>query len=129
MKKWLFLGILAPALLWGASMPIETLLERAATEKKVGLVFIESDYCPWCKRMKESTFENRLVKTKLETELVVGFYNKERDTLPNHLSARHVPTIHLVDGEGRVLLTVFGYEPPGPFIKHIEAAQAKLLAQ
>lgn len=127
MKKLTLLALSAWSLL-AASIPLETLLAKAEAEKKVAIVFVESDFCPWCKRMKESTFENPKVKAKLENELVVGFYNKERDTLPDHLRARTVPTIHLVDGQGRILFTVFGYEPAGPFLKHVEGAQADLAA-
>lgn len=126
MKKSLILLLIVPALLWGASIPLEDLLAQAKAEKKVALVFVETDFCPWCKRMKESTFQNPKVKAKLENELVVGFYNKDRDELPAHLGARQVPTIHLVDGEGKILFTVVGYVPPGPFLKNVEGAQEDL---
>ncbi|MGE4294223.1 MAG: thioredoxin family protein [Campylobacterales bacterium] len=126
MKKIVFLFWASAALLWSASIPLEELLAKAKAENKVALVFVETDFCPWCKRMKESTFTNVKVKAKLENELVVGYYNKDRDALPSHLGARQVPTIHLVDGDGKILFTVVGYVPPGPFLKHIQGAQEDL---
>ena len=125
MKK-IFALLLAASWLFAGNITIDQLLERAEKENKVGLVFIESDNCPWCKRMKERTFTNKLVEKKIKEELVFGVFNSNDRSLPSQMRSRNTPTVQYVNGNGEVLLTVMGFEPAGPFLKQIEAAQAKL---
>lgn len=112
--------------LYAENISIDALLTKAESENKVAVVFIESDNCPWCKRMKEKTFTHKKVQELLQNELVFGIYDVNDKQLPNHMRARTTPTVQLVSGKGEVLMTVVGFEPAGPFIKHIEEAQAKL---
>ena len=126
MKKLFWLLLLAPVLLLGGTAKLEALIQKAAAEDKLAMVFIETDDCPWCKRMKERTFANRLVADKLEADVVVEYFNKDREELPRLYQARTVPTIHLLDSKGQMLMTIPGFMPPGPFLQKIEEAQKSL---
>jgi thioredoxin-related protein len=126
MKKLLWMVALLPAFLWSGQAELDALFAQAKAEGKIAMVFVQTDSCPWCKRMKERVFTNPMVAEKLEADVVIGYFDKNRDNLPEAFGARSVPTMHLVSGEGEKLMTIPGYMPPGPFIGKIEEAQAKL---
>lgn len=126
MKKLLWMLALMPALLFSAEAKLEALLDRAKTEGKMAMIFIETQDCPWCQRMKDRTFTNPRVAAKLEADVVVEYFDKDRETLPRIYGARTVPTIHLLSSEGQMLMSIPGFMPPGPFLDRIEAAEAEM---
>lgn len=120
--------ILAAAIyMLAGDVSFDQLIAKAKQENKVALVFIESDNCPWCKRMKEKTFTNKMVAKKIQEELVFGIFDNNDKSLPANIKARNTPTAQFVSGDGELLLSVIGFEPAGNFMKRIEAAQAKIV--
>jgi len=109
--------------------------EKIAQEKNVPILvnFTGSDWCSWCKRLRDEVFDLKEFKDYAKDHLVllkldfprnkkqsdeVKNYNRK---LMNKYGVRGFPTILILDADGKVL-SQLGYQPGGPkaFINTLE---------
>ena len=54
-------------------------LNKAKKENKVLMMVVSADYCPWCRKFEHKTLNSKLVKSKLDTEIVSLVVDKKFD--------------------------------------------------
>jgi thiol:disulfide interchange protein len=97
-------------------------LERARKEDKPVLVNFYADWCVWCKRLESTTFRDGKVASMLQNQMVPISLDVEGDgrDLSNQYRVDGLPTIIVVDGDGRELGRIPGYMPPAGFLEQIQ---------
>jgi thiol:disulfide interchange protein len=105
---------------WAQDFP--RALERARAEGKPVLVTFYADWCVWCKRLESTTLSDNDVKTLLRDQVVPVSLDVDgagRD-LSNEYRVDGLPTILVLDGDGREIGRIPGYMPPTGFLERVE---------
>ena len=105
---------------WEKDMTVA--LERARTEGKPVLVNFYAEWCVWCKRLESTTLRDAKVASVLDEMVVpvsldVDAWGKE---LSNEYRVHELPTIVVLDADGRELGRIPGYMPPDSFLERVE---------
>jgi len=97
-------------------------LERARTEGKPVLVNFYADWCVWCKRLESTTLRDAKVASVLQNRVVPLSLNVDGDgkELSNEYQVDGLPTIIVLDADGRELGRIPGYMPPDSFLERVE---------
>ncbi len=105
---------------WESDMPAA--LERARTEGKPVLVNFYADWCVWCKRLESTTLRDAKVASVLQNRVVPLSLNVDGDgkELSNKYQVDGLPTIIVLDADGRELGRIPGYMPPDSFLERVE---------
>ena len=74
----------------------ETALKLAKEKKKNVMMFIYSTHCPWCKKMKKTTFSNKDVIKYINRKYVFFMANQDTDHLEKRFVKEYVPTIYIL---------------------------------
>ena len=101
---------------------ISVALERARNEGKPVLVNFYAEWCVWCKRLESTTLRDAKVASVLDQKVVplsldVDAWGKE---LSNEYGVHDLPTIVVLDAEGKELGRIPGYMPPDSFLERVE---------
>ncbi len=129
MKRVLFLLlasftlIFADGLNWRATLG--DAISAAKKQDKIIMVFVESNNCRWCKKMKSTTFINPKVVQRLLQVEVVKVIRDDYDTLQDFPSIRGVPTIFFITPDKKIVGQIVGYVEPVDFLSYLDDAQAK----
>ena len=130
--------LLTPAFSIGWGDDYKAALATAATEnKRVLLDFTGSDWCGWCIRMRETTFDHPAFKEFANKNLVlveIDFpqgktlrpeVKKQNAALQEQYQVQGFPTLVLLDPQGKVIKQQSGYIPGGPagFINWVNSAK------
>jgi thiol:disulfide interchange protein len=107
---------------WGEDLPAA--LDRARSEGKPVLVNFYADWCVWCQRLESTTFRDAEVASLLQNRVVA--VSLDVDNEGRELSSRYrvdgLPTILLLDADGREIDRLPGYMPPTGFLEWLETA-------
>ena len=105
---------------WESDMPAA--LERARSEGKPVLVNFYADWCVWCKRLESTTLRDAKVASVLQNRVVPLSLNVDGDgkELSNEYQVDGLPTIIVLDADGRELGRIPGYMPPDSFLERVE---------
>jgi thiol:disulfide interchange protein len=100
----------------------EDALERATAENKAVLVNFYAEWCVWCKRMESTTLRDANVAAMLSNSVVPVSLDVEGDgeELSTEFGVEALPTVLVLDGEGRELGRIPGYLPPAGFLEAVE---------
>lgn len=87
---------------------LQTAFSKAEKDNKVVMVLVESDYCRWCKKMKENTLKDKVVSSMLQEFILVKV---DRDKVKqNYIPyAKYIPTIYFMTKDKKVIEKVTGY--------------------
>ena len=112
---------------------------EAAAEKKMPILadFSGSDWCGWCIKLKKEVFSQKEFKDFAKENLVLFMADfprkskqdektmKQNKELMTKYAVRGLPTVLLVDAEGKVLART-GYKPGGAvsYIEHLKKMTA-----
>jgi thiol:disulfide interchange protein len=109
----------AVAVPWGRDLP--SALERAHSEGKPVLVTFYADWCVWCKRLDATTLRDADVTLLLRDRVVPVRLDVDGDG--REISGRYrvdgLPTILVLDADGRELGRIPGYMPPTGFLERV----------
>jgi thiol:disulfide interchange protein len=97
-------------------------LKRAGSEGKPVLITFYADWCVWCKRLESTTLRDAKVMTMLRDKVVplsLDVDNEGRE-LSNEYRVDGLPTVLVLDAEGREIGRIPGYMPPSGFLEQIE---------
>lgn len=122
MKK-LFIFLLLSTLLFGAHIDdfakdmnfqrdYNTALLKAKKENKVLMMVLSADYCPWCRKFEHRTLNSKLVKPRLDTEIVSLVVDKKFDveTFPEKFKTQYTPRVFFINPKnGDILEERAGY--------------------
>ena len=105
---------------WEKDLPAA--LERARNEGKPVLVNFYADWCVWCKRLESTTLRDAKVASVLQNRVVPLSLNVDGDgkELSNEYQVDGLPTIIVLDADGRELGRIPGYMPPDSFLERVE---------
>ncbi len=105
---------------WATDFP--SALERARSEGKPVLVNFYAEWCVWCKRLESTTLRDDEVKTLLRDQVVPLSLDVDGDgrELSNKYQVDGLPTILVLDGNGREIGRIPGYMPPTGFLERVE---------
>jgi thiol:disulfide interchange protein len=105
---------------WGEDLP--SALERARSEGKPVLVNFYADWCVWCKRLEATTLRDAQVADLLSDRVVPVSLNVEGNgrELSDQYRVDGLPTILVLDTDGREIGRIPGYMPPSGFLERVE---------
>ena len=97
-------------------------IERAQSEGKPVLVNFYADWCVWCKRLESTTLRDAKVAALLSDRVVPVNLNVEGDgrELSNRYRVDGLPTVLVLDANGREIGRIPGYMPPTGFLEQVE---------
>jgi thioredoxin-related protein len=105
--------------LYGQSSFDEALM-RAKIEKKLLLVELIMDFCPYCERMEKSVLSKDDVKKILDEKYIFIKLNTKRDEIPSNLTSRLTPTFYFLNHQGEVLEELKGLMKKSDFLFYLE---------
>ena len=89
MLKKFFLLLLCSLALHAGFLEKES--AEALKAKKLILINIESDDCPYCKKMRKEVFDNPANRSKIDAKYLVVTFKNSDPSLPRDLQPRYVP--------------------------------------
>jgi thioredoxin-related protein len=108
---------------WVKDVP--TAFAVAQKEHKNVMVFVESQTCRWCKKMKYRTFSDEAVQKRLESFVLVKVMSEDADATKYLPAIQGAPTTFFMKENKEVLQEVLGYFNAEDFIAYINDAQSK----
>jgi thiol:disulfide interchange protein len=105
---------------WAQDM--DDALERARAENKAVVVNFYADWCVWCQRMESTTLRDANVASLLSEQVVPVNLDVDGDgkELSNDFGVEALPTVLVLDTEGREIGRIPGYMPPAGFLEALE---------
>ena len=93
-------------------------LEIAKKQNKKVLMFMYSEYCPWCEKMKKTTLSNKKVINYINSKYVFLKMDTEMGEYPQRLKPRFIPTTYVIDPQTKeTIQEIYGYKSAKNFIK------------
>ncbi len=91
--------------------------ELAKIEKKDVMLMIVTKSCPWCVKMKNTTFKDEKILNIIKSRYIFVELNKDSDEIPHF--ARFVPTIFIYQNE-ELIDEIIGFKNSEEFLKILE---------
>ncbi|MBN2768354.1 MAG: DUF255 domain-containing protein [Campylobacterales bacterium] len=130
MKRYVFLFLVSLMFLfseelhWNATL--DDAISKAQIEDKIIMVFVESEYCRWCKKMKNRTFVNPKVSQQLARIEIVKVMRDDYETLQSFPYIKGVPTMFFITPNKKIIGQIVGYVNATDFLSYFTEAQAKV---
>jgi thioredoxin-related protein len=95
--------------------------KQAMSEKKLILLNIGSDQCPYCVRMKRDIFNQETYKKRISRKFIYVEMAHNDTKLPKALNVKHLPTNYILSPKDLSIIDEFaGYMKPNDFLGLIE---------
>ena len=95
--------------------------KKAVKEKKLILLTVKSESCPYCHKMKKDVFETKHYSEKINKKYVHVEINRDDSLLPSSLHVKYVPTNFILSPHKLEILDEFpGYIQPDHFIELLD---------
>lgn len=119
MIKIIFLILLSIQLLNADFLEMES--KKAIKEKKLILLTVKSEFCPYCIKMKKDVFDTPKYSEKINQQYVHVEINRDDSLLPSSLHVKYVPTNFILSPNKLKILDEFpGYTQPEHFIELLD---------
>ena len=93
-------------------------LRVAKKSKKSLFILFEKENCPWCRRLKNTTLQDRKLTRLLNRDFVVVLLDKNRDKFPKQYDPSRVPVVYMANFNEKVFVKKLGYEKnPNEYIR------------
>lgn len=100
--------------------------KQATKEKKLILLTVSSDRCPYCIKMKKDVFESPNYKAKIVQKYVHLEVTHDEILLPAALHPKYLPTNYILSPKGFTVLDEFaGYIEPKHFLELLDEVYAQ----
>lgn len=128
MFKFLFSLICFSNLLLAQSLMTYTNYNEALTQAKKQnkplLMFVYTDYCPWCEKMKKTTLSHKKTIEFINKNYIFLTINKEKDDYPKEFIPRYIPTTYLIDAQKEEeVYALFGYKTSSELIEELSDSE------
>ena len=123
MKKILVLIYLPVLLLSG---DLKDALLKARKEHKPVMVYVKSDSCAYCDKMKEKTLNHPSVQENIHGFIFVTADKNEREAKEYLPVTRYTPTVYFISSKFKVVNTVKGYLGKDDFNLWVNDSKSKL---
>lgn len=122
----------------GSDININQLNKQANKENKHTLIFFHMDYCPYCEKMIEESFEDEKTKDQLKKDFIVidinvddeeniifNDFKGDKSKFAKELDISFYPTVLFLDNEDYVAYTLKGYREKEVFQKVLKFIKSK----
>ena len=123
MKKILLL-IYLPVLLFSGDL--KDALLKAKKEHKPVMVYVKSESCTYCDKMKNKTLSDTTVQNNIEGFTFVEVDKSDEETKKYLPATRYTPTIYFISSKFKVVNTVKGYLAKDDFNLWVNDSKIKL---
>jgi len=123
MKK-IALLIYVPVLL--LSGDLKDALLKAKKEHKPVMVYVKSDSCTFCEKMKKNTLSDAGVQQNMQGFIFVSANKSSKEAKQYLPATRYTPTVYFISPKFRVVNTVKGYLGKNDFNLWINDSKSKL---
>ena len=103
-------------------------LARAQKEKKILMLVLVADFCPWCKKFERKTLKHEDIKKSVKKNLIPVIVDNYRDTnsFPKRFFSHALPTIYFINPDTqKVLVTSSLYVKKSEFNESMKKALIK----
>jgi len=128
MKKFIGVCILLSSIVWagGWNNDINTARSFAKNRGQVLMIFVESQHCKWCTKMKTHTFNNTKVLPVFNTITRLKINESNSKLLRALPPISGVPVLFFIDpSDKQILLKASGYRNVDNFLDIVSMAQKK----
>ncbi len=102
-------SVQAEPLVWNEDMQVAW--KNAQEKGQPLLLFVSTEHCSYCERMKRQTFQDKtVIKHVSEGFVAVAVDAEKQSELVKKLRVRLLPTTVIVDVEGRVVDSIRGFQ-------------------
>lgn len=135
MKLFIFLSIFM-SLVYGAqidefakdvgySRDYASSIKIAKEQKKMIMLVVVADYCPWCKKFEHKTLENTLVKESVNKNFIPLVIDKlaDKGSFPEEFASKLIPAVYFVNPyTQKSEYEVFAYMKKDEYLQSMEKA-------
>ncbi len=93
---------------------------KAQKEKKLLLLTVESDTCPYCIKMRKTIFHVKKYSQKIAKHYIHIIVNAQDEVLPIALHVKYLPTNFILSSQLHIIDEFPGYMEPEHFIELLE---------
>lgn len=83
-------------------------LAKAKKEKKDVYLFLGSEYCKYCEKLKKEVLEKSEVQKRLEKSFVLLYLSRDIDDIPAKFEVKPVPRHYFLTSDGQIIYTTIG---------------------
>ena len=117
--KIAFLILFSGQFLSASFLEVES--KKAVKEKKLILLTVKSEFCPYCIKMKKDVFDIAQYSKKINKKYIHVEINRDDPALPSSLHVKYVPTNFILSPHKLEILDEFpGYIKPDHFIELLD---------
>lgn len=103
----------------------DTALSKAKKENKVLMMVLSSNYCPWCRKFENKTLSSKLIKSKLDKEVISLVVDKNFDEgdFPAKFKTQFTPRVFFINPKDESILNESrGYIKKKDFLEYLDDA-------
>ena len=124
MKKLFILLFIFTSILYAEKLRVfssyDKALKIAKKENKKLLMFIHSDYCPWCHKMKKETLKDEDTIAFINERFVFLSVDREDLSYPDRFFPKYIPTTHLIEpNKQKNIYSMPGFKPTEHLINEL----------
>lgn len=100
-------------------------IKTAKEQKKILMIIVVGDYCPWCKKFERKTLKDPAVMAKVKKDFVGIIIDKYKDKgkYPKEYYAPLIPAVFFIDPkEQKSLFETIAYMKPDEFMENMDYA-------
>ena len=95
-------------------------LQKANKENKPVLVDLYADWCGWCKKLEETTFQAKSFEEAANSFVLVRIDADMNRELVESLKVRGFPTVVFLDSSGNKVDQIVGFAEANVFVEKME---------
>jgi thioredoxin-related protein len=104
---------------------IATAFAKAKESNQTVMVYVETNNCPWCRKMKHRTLANDPVFEKLKNYVVVRTIKNSHEAQKYGLNVTYVPTIFFFSPQEKLHIKTVGYYGVEDFLSWLGDVEKK----
>lgn len=100
-------------------------VKTAKEQKKILMIIVVGDYCPWCKKFERKTLKDSAVMAKVNENFVGIIIDKYKDKgkYPKEYYAPLIPAVFFIDPKDqKSLFETVAYMKPDEFMENMDYA-------
>ncbi len=99
---------------------LDSAFKKAKAQKKLILVEISKQNCPYCEALEREVFQNPNYLKEIEKNYIIIKLQKNRDKIPSFLKTRFYPTTYILKYDKTIIDELPGYMKSDNFIDFIK---------